>query len=80
MDRGAGWAIVHRVAKSRTRLKRPVCTHARTHSRTLGEALPGGSVVKKPSAMQELQEMWVQSLGQEDPLDKETATCSAIPT
>ena len=79
MDRGAGWAIVHRVAKSQTRLKRPVCTHAHTQARTLGEALPGGSVVKKPPAMQELQEMWVQSLGQEDPLDKEMATRSGIP-
>ena len=29
--------------------------------------------------MQELQEMWVQSLGQEDPLDKEMATRSGIP-
>ena len=26
--------------------------------------------------MQEMQEMWVQSLGQEDPLEKETATHS----
>ena len=28
----------------------------------------GGSVVKNLPAMQELQEMWVQSLGEEDPL------------
>ena len=30
-----------------------------------------GAVVKNPPAMQE---MWVQSLGQEDPLEEETAT------
>ena len=28
--------------------------------------------------MQETQEMWVQSLGQEDPLEKEMTTCSSI--
>ena len=28
--------------------------------------------------MQETQEMWVGSLGQEDPLEKEMATCSSI--
>ena len=28
--------------------------------------------------MQEIQEMWVQSLGQEDPLEKEMATHSSI--
>ena len=32
-------------------------------------------MVKNPSAKQE---MWVQSLGQEDPLDKEMATQSSI--
>ena len=34
--------------------------------------------VKNPPAMQETQEMWVKSLGQEDPLEKETATHSSI--
>ena len=29
--------------------------------------------------MQEIQETWVQSLGQEDPLEKEMATYSSIP-
>ena len=29
--------------------------------------------VRNPPAMQETQEMWVQSLGLEDPLEKETA-------
>ena len=36
---------------------------------------PGGSVVKNPPPMQET---WVQSLGQEDPLEKEMATHSSI--
>ena len=36
---------------------------------------PGGSVVNNPPA---LQETWVQSLGQEDPLEKEMATHSSI--
>ena len=35
-------------------------------------------VVKNPPAMQEMQEMWVQSLGQEDPLEKGMATHSSI--
>ena len=34
--------------------------------------------VKNPSAMQETQETWVQSLGQEDPLEKEMAIHSSI--
>ena len=34
---------------------------------------PGGSSVKNPP---EIQEMWVQSLGREDPLEKEVATHS----
>ena len=37
--------------------------------------LPGGSVVKDLPAMWE---MWVQSLGREDPLEKEMATHSSI--
>ena len=36
---------------------------------------PGGEVVKNPPAMQETQ---VQSLGGEDPLEKEMATQSSI--
>ena len=34
---------------------------------------PGGSVVKHLPAKQETEEMRVQSLGQEDPLEEETA-------
>jgi len=36
---------------------------------------PGGTVVKNPPAMQEIQ---VQSLGQEDPLEKKMATHSSV--
>ena len=36
---------------------------------------PGGSVVKNPPAKQE---MWVRSLGREDPLEKEITTHSNI--
>ena len=36
---------------------------------------PGGSVVKNPPPMQET---WVRSPGQEDPLEKEMATHSSI--
>ena len=34
--------------------------------------------VRNPPAMQETQEMWVRSLGQEDPLEEEMATHSNI--
>ena len=37
---------------------------------------PGGSAVKNLPAVQEMQEMWVQSLSGEDPLERETATHS----
>ena len=39
---------------------------------------PAGLAVKSPPAMQESQEMQVQSLGQEDPLEKEMATHSRV--
>ena len=37
--------------------------------------LPGGSVIKSPLAKQE---SWVESLGQEDPLEEEMATHASI--
>ena len=46
------------------------CTLASTPK----EGFLGGTVVKNPSAVQETQEMWVQSLGREDPLEEEMAT------
>ena len=39
---------------------------------------PFGSAVKNPPAMQEMQEMWVRSLGREDPLEEGMATHSNI--
>ena len=41
----------------------------------LGSDFPSGSVVKSPPAMQG---MWVQSLGWEEPLEKEMATNFSI--
>ena len=34
--------------------------------------------VKNPPAIQETQEMWVRSLGQEDPLEEKMATHSSV--
>ena len=39
---------------------------------------PGGSEVKNLPAMQETQEMWVQSLGWEDPLEEGMGTHSSV--
>ena len=44
----------------------------------LYQGFPDGSAVKNPPAMQEIQEMWVRSLGREDPLEEEMATHSRI--
>ena len=48
-----------------------MCTHTHTH---IWASLVG-SAVKNPPA---IQEMWVLSLGQEDPLEEGMATCSSI--
>ena len=40
--------------------------------------LSGGSGVKNPPATQELQEMWVRSLGWEDPLEEGMATIAVF--
>ena len=40
---------------------------------------PGGSLVANLLAMQDMQETWVQSLGPEDPLEKEMANHSSTP-
>ena len=40
--------------------------------------LPSGSVVKNLPAMWEMQEIWVQSLGWEDPLEEDMATHFSI--
>ena len=43
-----------------------------------GPWAPGGSRVKNPSAMQVLQETWVQFLGREDPLEEGMVTHFSI--
>ena len=43
------------------------------------KGFPEGSVGKESTAIQETREMRVRSLGQEDPLEKETATHSSLP-
>ena len=50
----------------------------KTSKVTLDSSFPGGSVVKHLSAMQEMQETWVGSLGRKDPPEEETATHSSI--
>ena len=40
--------------------------------------ISGGSVVKNPPVMQELLEMWIQSLDWEDPLEEGMASKSSI--
>ena len=42
------------------------------------QGFPGGSVVKNPPAIQELQEMHVRFLGWEDPLEEGMTTHSSI--
>ena len=39
---------------------------------------PGGSAIKNPPAMKEMKEIWVQTLGWDDPLEEGTATHSSI--
>ena len=42
------------------------------------KGFPSGSVVKNPCGMQEMKEMWVRSLGREDPLEQEMTTHSSF--
>ena len=68
MDRGAWWATIHGVAKSRTRLSDftfKLWSRASLVAQRL-KRLPG------------MWETWVRSLGWEDPLEKEIATHSSI--
>ena len=72
MDRGAWQATVHAVA----RVGHQLATKPPPPVIELGFC--SGSVVKNMPAMQETQETRVQSLGQEDPLEKKMATHSSI--
>ena len=69
-DGGAWWAAVHGVAESRTLLS-DLAAAAASESR----GFPCGSVVKNPPAVQEIQ---VQSLGGEDPLEEGVAAHTSI--
>ena len=71
MDKGALGAAVHGVAKSRTWLRDWTELNIR-------KGFPSDPVVKNPPAIQEPREMWVRSLGEEDPLEKGMATHSSI--
>ena len=84
MDRGAWRATVHRVAKSQTRLKR-LSMHARTYVCIIKSVAVylkltqyNSLVAQRVKCLPGMQETWVQSLGQEDPLEKEMATHSSI--
>ena len=39
---------------------------------------PSDSVIKNPPANAKMQETWVQSLGQEDPLEEEMTTYTSV--
>ena len=64
-DRGAWWAAVYGITQNRTQLKR-----ISSSSSSMAQG------VKNPPAVQETQEMSVQSLGQKDPLEESMATQS----
>ena len=55
----------------------PTTDHKPSSIGTEGAAQVAQSV-KKPPTMQETQEMWVRSLGWEDPLEREMATYSSF--
>ena len=69
-DGEAWWAAVHGVAQSWTRLKR-----LSSNSSSSRASLVVWMVKNLPA----MQETWVQSLGQEDPLEEGQATHSSIP-
>ena len=73
-DGGACWAAVYGVAQSRTRLKRLSSSSSKAHA--LG--FPVGMVVKILLTYAADPEIQVQSLGPEDPLEKEMVNHSSI--
>ena len=79
VDREAWHAPVHGVTKSRTQLsdwtelslnekENKITSLNLLKNTSLEKGFPGGSAAKTPPAMQE---MWVRSLGWDDPLEKE---------
>ena len=73
MDRVAWRAIVHRVAKSRTQLKRLSTQFSRAY--LINRASLVAQLIKNLPAMWET---WARSLGWEDSLEKGKATHSSI--
>ena len=80
-----GWAIVHGVAKSQTRVSDFCCIissqvqDSKTLSAPKKNVDPGTSLVAQlVKSLPAMWETWVQSPGQEDPLEKEMATHSSI--
>ena len=71
MDGGAWWATVHGVAKSRTQLSDLTFNFNFQICRA-------SLVTQRLNHLPLIQETWVRSLGQEDPLEKEMATHSSI--
>ena len=71
MDRGAWWATVHRITKSQTRLnaQQHFMIFLVSHD-PVGASLVAQMVKNLPA----MKETWVQSLGWEDPLEKEWQT------
>ena len=68
VDRGGWWAAVHGVAQSRTRLTRLSSSSSRA-----------SLVAQWKRTHLPMQETWVRSLGQEDPLENEMTTHSSTP-
>ena len=65
MNQGLGIGCDHQWGDYATQLKK-------------NGASPVAQQIKNLSAMQETQEMWIRSLGWDDPLEKETATHFSI--
>ena len=72
MNSGAWWATVHGVAKRQTRLKR-----LSSSSSVYVYSTSASQVAQRLKHLPAMQETWVQSLGQENPLEKEMATHSS---
>ena len=68
-DGGAWWAAVYGAAQSWTRLKQ--LSSSSSSSRT-------SLIAQLENNLPAMQETWVRSLGQEDPLEKKLATHSSI--
>ena len=83
-DGGAWWAAVYGVAQSRTRLKQLSSSSVQQHVWSwMPVPYPHGSqgfslVAQAVKNLPTIREIWVWSLGREDPLEKGMATHSSI--